>query len=315
MNLNELGVKMVTIDLPFRLNHVNCFVAESEDGTVTVIDTGLNNSTSKEMWLNTLRGKKVSNLFLTHYHPDHYGYAGQLQEYTEAKVWMSREDAKVAKIAWEPDTTRAYQSFYYQCGLPAEMINKLSEDTRGFIGKVTPHPTINHHFDEGMKVNIGKYEYEVIFTPGHSGGLVCFFNREKSILFSTDHILPKITPNISYHVYSLQNPLATYLQSLEKTRELEANFVIPSHGKPFYNANQRIDEIIHHHKERIEETYDIIGQGINVIEACKKLFQKEFTIHDVRFALGETVAHLEYLYHQKECTKELREGQWYYQVK
>ncbi|WP_216828462.1 MBL fold metallo-hydrolase [Alkalihalobacterium elongatum] len=313
MNLDELGVTMVTIDLPFKLNHVNCFIAEGENG-VTVIDTGLNNETSKKVWQQTLGNKDVSNIFLTHYHPDHYGYGGELQQKTGADVWMSQEDAETAKVAWDPQTTKIFQGFYKECGISSELINKLSDNSSGFIKRVTPHPVINHHFTEHMKVPIGKYDYEVLFTPGHSGGLVCFYNKEKGILFSTDHVLPKITPNISYHIYGLQNPLASYLKSLEKIKKLEADFVIPSHGKPFYNANERIEEIIKHHEERLAETFDIIGERVTVIEACEKLFRKELTVHDVRFALGETVAHLEYLYEKNECNKEKVDGTWYYSI-
>lgn len=77
--LEKLGVEAVRIDLPFRLNHVNCFMAENEQGW-TVIDAGLNNDDTRALWERKLDGKKVTDLLVTHYHPDHFGYAGGLQE-------------------------------------------------------------------------------------------------------------------------------------------------------------------------------------------------------------------------------------------
>jgi len=56
--------------------------------------------------------------------------------------------------------------------------------------------------------------YEVIFTPGHSDGLICLYNKEKNVLFSTDHILPRITPNISYWFYGEKNPLQSFQNAL-----------------------------------------------------------------------------------------------------
>src|SRR5690606_39125613 len=104
----------------------------------------------------------------------------------------------------------------------------------------------------GEYVQIGKLTFEVIFTPGHSDGLVTFFNKDNSVLFSTDHILPKITPNISYWFHGDPNPLQSYFHSLEKIERLDVNYVIPSHGKPFYGANQRIAELKAHHDERLQ---------------------------------------------------------------
>ena len=76
----------------------------------------------------------------------------------------------------------------------------------------------------------GKYEYEVIFTPGHSDGLITLYNKENSVLFSTDHILPRISPNISYWFRGISNPLEAFFTSLKKIQKLDVEYVIPSHG-------------------------------------------------------------------------------------
>ncbi len=311
--LKELGITPIRVELPFRLNHVNCFMAEGENGW-TVIDSGLNNPYTTQLWDEKLQGKTVTDLYLTHYHPDHFGHSGTLQQKTGARVSMSKIDADAGYNAWTDEFLGSIHSYYQASGIPEEIGTQMVQNTVEFIPLVTPHPKIDHYFIEGEKVPIGRFDYEVIFAPGHSDGMVCFYNAEKNVLLSADHILPRITPNISYWFHGNDNPLKSYLTSLEKIKKLDIDFVVPSHGKPFHGANQRIDEIIKHHDTRLAETMKAIGQGATVYEVFNRLFQFELTIHEVRFAVGETLAHLEYLRHKGNCQREMQNGVWHYTI-
>lgn len=307
----ELGITPVRIDLPFRLNHVNCFLAEGADGW-TIIDTGLHDEKTAARWDELIRDKKVTDLLITHYHPDHFGYAGGLQEKTGARVSMTKADAESGVHVWERDFIMNIRRNYISAGIPEKTAIEMTSNTESFTERVTPYPKINHYFQEGEKVAIGRYEYEVIFTPGHSDGLVVFYCKEKNVLLSTDHILPRITPNIAYWFHGIDNPLGAYMESLKKVRRLDADFVIPCHGEPFHGANQRIDEILEHHDSRLAKTLDAVGDEANIYEVCGRLFNRELNIHETRFALGETIAHLEYLRHEGEVIREMRDGQWCY---
>lgn len=311
--LEKLEVTSVTIKLPFRLNHVNCFIAEGEEGW-TIIDTGLNDSTAHDTWKPIIENKEINQIVVSHYHPDHYGFAGRLQEITGAQVSMTEIDHKIVKAFAENHLDENLEDNYLKCELPTEQVSLLTDNETGFNQMVLPHATISRHLKEGDRISFGKYEYEIIEAPGHSEGLVCFFNQELGVLFSTDHILPKITPNISYHFYGDVNPLESYLQSLAKFKKLDAQYVIPSHGKPFMNANKRIDEIIQHHHERLEKLMDIIKSPTSVFHTFQELFGKDFNSHDMRFAIGETISHLEYLVNRNECSKELHNGIYLYSV-
>src|SRR5699024_1925065 len=111
-------------------------------------------------------------------------------------------------------------------------------------------------------------------TPGHADGMVTFYNKEKNVLLSTDHILPKITPNISYWFHGNPDPLASYLHSLDEIKKLDADFVIPSHGKPFHGANERIEEIKSHHEDRLTETLEAIRQPILFMKLAGNCLKK-----------------------------------------
>ncbi|UUI02239.1 MBL fold metallo-hydrolase [Oceanobacillus jeddahense] len=311
--LDKLGMKRITLSLPFRLNHVNCFIAEEADG-YKILDAGLHNEDTAKVWEKELAGKRVTDIIVSHYHPDHFGYAGKLQEKTNARVWMPEIDLQAALQAWEKPFLEKLKANYHRAGIPEDISGALAENTAAFAPLVTPYPKVENILKEGETLQFGKYAYEIIHTPGHSDGLVTFYNRENNVLLSTDHILPKITPNISYWFHGDSNPLENYLHSLKKIKKLDVEWVIPSHGDPFQNASKRISEIEAHHAERLSSLKEMLKTRLTVYETMEKLFPKKLAVHDTRFAVGETLAHLEYLRLAGECGRELVDGIYIYHV-
>ncbi|WP_174733348.1 MBL fold metallo-hydrolase [Mesobacillus harenae] len=310
--LESLGVTSLTIKLPFRLNHVNCFFAEGEEGW-TILDTGLHDAEAYKSWKAIIEEKEITNIIISHYHPDHYGFAGSLQELTGAKVLMTKTDHNTAlEFAKEQKKGKLIQN-YLNCGIPDKIVEEMTQNESGFNHLVSPHPQVTGYLKAGDKIQFGKLQYEVMNAPGHSDGLICFYNKENSVLFSTDHILPKITPNISYHFYGEPNPLENYMQSLQSYKKLEAEHVIPSHGNPFTNANKRIDEILNHHEERFMKILDIAKAPSSIFDICLKLFGSKLTSHEMRFAIGETISHLQYLKHKGELSQDTYKGIYQYQ--
>jgi len=308
----QLGITPIKVDLPLRLNHVNCFMSEGESGW-TIIDTGLNNAYTTELWNEKISGKEISDLFITHYHPDHFGHSGILQQKTGARVSMSKIDADASREYWSDAYIESISAQFIAAGISVEQAEEMKRHSADFRGFIVPSEKVDHYFIEGEKVPIGNYEYEVIFTPGHSAGMVCFYNAEKNVLLSADHILPRITPNISSWYNNDDNPLKSYMDSLNSMKRLNADFVIPSHGKPFHGANERIDEIIKHHDERLAETMSILVKGkSSVYDVFEQLFKFKLTVHELEFAVGETQAHLEYLRLSGECKREMQNGKWIY---
>jgi glyoxylase-like metal-dependent hydrolase (beta-lactamase superfamily II) len=310
--LSELRIEQITIPLPFRLNHVNCFLAEGSRGW-TIIDAGLHTMVTKNMWKPVIEKHDIKDMVITHYHPDHFGYAGELQKLTGAEVWMTEIDKESGLTYWETNSLDVVKENYKKCGLPFQLASELTSDEESFNGKVKPYPEVQHIIEEGMKFQFGNHEYEVIFTPGHSDGLFVLYNKENGILLSTDHVLPKISPNISYWFRGDPNPLQAYINSLEKIKKLNADYVIPSHFKPFKNANKRIEELLAHHEERLEVTYKSIRKPSTIFEVTTEMFN-HLNLHEMRFAIGETLAHLEYLVSNDQCKKFIEGTTWYYEA-
>lgn len=306
------GVYLLRLPLPFRLNHVNCYLIEGKKGW-TVIDAGLKDETTAKIWREVLTSFQVEKIVITHEHPDHYGYAATLQQLTGAPVYMSPQCFISARRFWSLNYLDSLKRFYNFCGLPEEM-GKMLAEMADVVENVPRHPEAQYFLEEGQKINLGNEKYLVLHTPGHAEGLVCFYQPERKLLFSTDHILPHITPNISFWPGGDPNPLQTYLNSLEKMKNYPIKKALPSHGDPFVHVEERIADIIRHHEHRLNQLRAYVHTWTTVYEAYLCLFgQKPLTAHDMSFAVGETVAHLEYLVEKGELEKEENgEGPWLY---
>ena len=91
--------------------------------------------------------------------------------------------------------------------------------------------------------------------PGH----LCLYEPNQKFLLSGDHILGKITPNISLFVDDL-NPLNDYLQSPDKT-DLEVEQVLPAHRQIFTDCRGRINQLKQHHDKRTAAIMNVLKKG------------------------------------------------------
>jgi glyoxylase-like metal-dependent hydrolase (beta-lactamase superfamily II) len=146
----------------------------------------------------------------------------------------------------------------------------------------------------------GLYKFEVYWTPGHSPGHVCFYDRTQRIILTGDHVLPTITPNVGLHPQQMGNPLGDYLASLRRLEPLEVDDVLPAHEHAFKDLRGRLREIDQHHHERLDEMLRIIGtERRTAYEVASGVLWtigtfQSFSAWMRRAAISETLAHLEY---------------------
>ena len=155
----------------------------------------------------------------------------------------------------------------------------------------------------GETITTGIYNLEVIWTPGHSPGHICLYEPVNRLLFSGDHILQSITPNVSYNTESGDNPLGDYIHSLRKLQNLRVAKVLPAHGNVFANLRSRIEQIISHHNKRESEIQSALNKELcNAYDIASQitwnvpvLVWEQFPPQHKRFAVTEIIAHLEYM--------------------
>jgi glyoxylase-like metal-dependent hydrolase (beta-lactamase superfamily II) len=192
-------------------------------------------------------------------------------------------------------------SFYIAHGFPEEELKNAMKNHPGY--RYSPRRKIDFTVvREGDSIGIGDYEFTCIETPGHSPGHVCLYEKKKKILISGDHILFDITPNITYWP-ELNNSLKAYLESLEKVSTLNVALVLPGHRNTWNEHKRRIRELQNHHRERLTEALMAVEKGAETAwEVAPQItwdiaFKswEQFPAVQKWFALGETIAHLNYL--------------------
>jgi len=115
-------------------------------------------------------------------------------------------------------------------------------------------------------------------------------------------VLPRISPNIS--VWPAEHdgdPLRLFLESLERFAELPRNtLVLPSHGKVFQGLHARLRQLQQHHRSRLDELETFCAVPRTAAEAVAALFKRALDDHQWFFAMGEIIAHLNYLLARKK---------------
>lgn len=315
-NLVELepDLYQIRIPIPIRsLDYVYSYLAVDGDDNL-LIDTGWPSEEAKEALQSSLKSlglsfSKIKKIVVSHLHPDHFGLADLIQrDAPDAKVFMHKADA--AGILHNQQEFDAFidelHAWLGTHGTPPTMLADMLRASRETL-RFFELPRPNMLVEGGETIKVGeKWNFQIIATPGHTIGMICLYDKKSRTLFSGDHILPTITPNVSLGPRYKGNPLGDYLDSLKKLSNIQAGKVLPSHENIFTNLGERIAQIELHHEQRLNEAVLVLensgsdGRGQSAFEIASKLHWntaewKDLTPWDKRAALMETLAHLQYL--------------------
>lgn len=302
---------LIQVPLPKSpLRYINSYLIKG-DRSHLLIDTGFNCPESEDFLRKSIENTGVDikdlDIFLTHSHSDHTGLAGKLIS-PGRTIFTSREALLNINRLTSQESSKAIFKEAHLLGFKEEVNYYLDI-----------HPGLKFSNDSHIKAQVigdnhpfkvGVYEFFSISAPGHAPGMMCLYEKNHKILFSGDHILDKITPNIS--CWSLDtNPLMDYFQSLQKVADLPVNTAFSSHRGVITNFKERVETLRKHSLDRLDEVRDILSshKALTPYEVASKLTwnvpqDRWEDIHPVQhwFATGEAMANLTFLYHMNEVS-------------
>ncbi|WP_211746348.1 MBL fold metallo-hydrolase [Paenibacillus sp. Marseille-Q4541] len=307
----EEQIVQVKISMSYPLRWVNSYLWRGETGVV-IVDPGPRSEQTEEEWrivwdALSIAPNEITDIVLTHHHPDHYGLAGWMQEQTGAKVWMSQRAHQEAEFMWgkTADINQVLPDFFRSHGMTEKWAEQLFSHMESFQPQVTPFPRVQY-IEEGA-FEVGGRKFQAIETAGHAPGHLSFYDPERELILCGDAVLPQISPNVSLLPGSDPEPLLHFLEGLERMEGLEVRKAFPGHRHPMVSYQSRLGTLKAHHGERLQQMEKMLtGQPLTAFEVCVALFGEKFGIHQMRFAMAETLAHLYELVRQdraKVCQK------------
>ncbi|MEK5061556.1 MULTISPECIES: MBL fold metallo-hydrolase [unclassified Paenibacillus] len=295
------GIIQVKITMSFPLRWVNSYILRGDDG-VTIIDPGPRSPVTEAEWdkvwseLAIHPKHDIKQIVLTHHHPDHYGLSGWMQEQSEASVWMSKRAHAEAQYMWgeAADINDQLPDFFRAHGMTEEWAQQLRPHLESFDSEVLPAPMVS--YIEGERFDMAGRHFSVIETGGHAPGHLSFYEESTGIILCGDAVLPQISPNVSLLPGSDEQPLRHFIEGLHQLSGLKVSRAFAGHRHPFTGFESRIQGLLKHHEERLDEMEGMLQEGEKTaFEVCVKLFGTKFGIHQMRFAMAETLAHLDEL--------------------
>jgi glyoxylase-like metal-dependent hydrolase (beta-lactamase superfamily II) len=291
------GIRRLTFPLPFGIDHVHCYLLPGSD-CWTLVDTGLGLPDASARWEQALDGVEVARIVITHFHPDHVGGGEDARASTGARVHQGSDDYDQCLRVWgSADWSERLADYLQRHGLPDDVGDELRRESRTFA------PFIRFARDpellrEGDEVD----GWRVLELPGHADGHICL--EHDGVLVAGDHVLGAITPTVGLYPESRPDPLADYQASLRRTIELAPRIALPGHGDPISDPVARAREILEHHDRRLDQTAAALGrEPRSAYDVSVTLLGQGLDASGRRFALAETLAHLERLVHEGRAAR------------
>jgi glyoxylase-like metal-dependent hydrolase (beta-lactamase superfamily II) len=306
MPMDELtaGIRRITCTLPTRPGHVHTYLLPGDDGW-TLVDTGIGLPDAMERWSAELARVPgdVVRVLITHFHPDHVGAAADVAALTEAPVHQGTLDYEQCAMVWgSTEWPQRIADWFLSHGVPrpdAEELIRSGSVYAPFI-RFQPDPV---RVDEGDRLD----GWELVAAPGHSDGQLCLLKDD--ILVSADHLLGRISPTVGLWPASRPDPLGDFLQSLRRTIELAPRLALPGHGDPIEDPVGRAHELIEHHRERLEAAEASLTEAPRSgYEVSFDLFGDDLKPAARRFAVAETLSHLERLVAEERAARREDDG-------
>ena len=299
-------IHRIELPLPLQLARINIYLIEGPGG-LALVDTGMYTPAARAALVEQLaalgaRPDRIGQVFITHFHLDHFGQADWLQGTLGAELLMPRVDSEgLQRWFFEPDYDGRALDFFAGYGVPRAALER-SRAGLASMRAAAPVFGADRQVEDGEVIELAGVPFEVLVTPGHTPGHACLHHAPTRTLLLGDHVLAQITPNVALSRGSLPDPLGAYRASLARVRGRGYACGLPAHGAAFETSaalDARIDAIVEHHAQREAQLLGLLDAPARPCSAytlSEALFELDaLDGWETWMAVGETLAHLQTL--------------------
>lgn len=306
------------------LKELNAYLIRGTDRPL-LIDTGFRQDPCRQALFAQLKELGLEpgdvDVLLTHLHSDHSGLAPEAAG-EKGVIYISEVDRRALDAPREQRATRweSITGRFSAEGFPADLLADM-EHTNPARSMAPPVGGHYESLEDGQVLEAGGFRLKALLVPGHTPGQMCFWMEKEGLLFTGDHVLFDITPNITSWP-EMPDALGSYLDSLDAIRPYAPVRSLPGHRAPGDLA-QRVDRLKEHHRLRLEEAFQAVKNhpGANAYELAGYMTWKirakswaEFPVAQKWFAVGECMSHLDHLMVQGRIVQIVENGQNRYQA-
>ncbi len=298
------GLWSIPVPIPDNpLRYVLVYAFELPDG-LAIVDAGWD---TPEAWQALVSGLAVAGgkvedvraVLVTHIHLDHYGLAGRVRDASGAWIGLHAREAQSLPARYGQVDYLIEMSYQWlrECGVPdaeAHPMAGSASDLQPLVQLAEPDRLL----DDGDLVGLPGWDLRAVWTPGHTPGHLCFYDQTRQLLLSGDHVLPRISPNISVHPQQGGDPLGDFLGTFDGLAKLDVAEVLPAHEYRFAGLADRLAQMREHHEQRLAELAGLVEAepGATTWQLAQRLTWSrpwaQIGGFMRRAALGETLTHL-----------------------
>ena len=313
------GIHLIPVPLPYKSPPwVNVYAVESNGGLL-LIDCGTDWEPGREAIRQGfadlgLEESAVHTLVVSHLHPDDVGMSARLVSDWGCRFVMHERAAKlVDRYNDSPGYMNRLVKIGSVHGIPDSATNAATHVERPDYMPLLEPP--DFLVGDGDTIDLGDgRSLHVVHTPGHEPAHICLRDSRTGILFSGDHILPRISPVIMYDL-DLGDVLGDYLGSLQRLIAMDLGVTYPAHGTLIDQGGERARQILLHHDRRLLDMAELVrSEDTTAWNVMLKSFRPNLDPLQSRLAFLETISHLEHLRLTGRIRDEERNGKVIYRA-
>jgi glyoxylase-like metal-dependent hydrolase (beta-lactamase superfamily II) len=243
-----------------------------------------------------LRVEHVRLLVCTHAHSDHYGQAGPIIDRAGCELWLHPNHEHMTRAASDPEAALERRlEVALQSGVPAAAVEAAREARKGNGYGIARIVEPDRALVEGIEFQTDLGPWTVIETPGHAPSHVCFFQPERRLLISGDHLLGRVSLYFDYGW--TPDPVGEFLASLDKVQALDTRLCLAGHARAFTDVEAHIEANRALVAERLETVRRAVAERgpITAYEIVPLLYGQGLTQLTAGWWLPETLCYLRHL--------------------